>query len=64
MRGSRKFGQRVSNFDVFFLFFCFSFLVDEGISGAIIGPLAKRHLSGVSLTCYDGPTLNAGLIAL
>ena len=27
------------------------FLVDEGISGAIIGPQAKSHLNCVSLAC-------------
>ena len=46
----------------FFFFFFFRFLDDEGredpsitIRGAIIGPPAERH---------DGPTLNAGLVAL
>ena len=50
MRGSRKFCQRGSNFDTFF-FFIFIFLIDENISGAIIGLPAKRHLNGVSLAC-------------
>ena len=35
-----------SNFDGFF-----SFLLDERISGVIIGPPAKRHFNGVSLAC-------------
>ena len=51
MRGSRKFCQRGSNFDV-----CF-FLLLEGredpnkyhYERAIIDPPAKRHLNGVSL---------------
>ena len=28
----------------------------------IIGPPAKRHLNGVSLTADDGPSLNADLL--
>ena len=44
-RRSRKFCQRRSNFDKVI------FLVDEGISGAFIGPSAKRHLSGLLLAC-------------
>ena len=39
-----------------------TFLVDEGISGAIIGPPAKRH--DVSLACRCDLTWNAGLGAL
>ena len=31
---------------------------------AIIRSPAKRHLNGVSLGADDGPTLNAGLVAL
>ena len=27
----------------------FSFILDEGISGTIIGPPAKRHINGVSM---------------
>ena len=57
MRGSRKFNQRGSNSDNVFL-------VDERRgdpnttkSGAIIGPPAKRRRN-------EGPTLNAGLVAL
>ena len=58
MRGPRKFCQRDSNFDNVFL--------DERISGAIIGPPAKRHLTddGLQIACRwrtdDSPTLNAG----
>ena len=50
MRGSRRFRQRGSNYDIFFL-------VDERIKipqyykRANIGPPAKRHLNGVSLAC-------------
>ena len=62
MRGSRKFGQRGSNFDNFFRCF-FLFLVDEGGSKnhykrAIIGPPAKRHRRA-----DDDPTSNACLLA-
>ena len=58
MRGSRKFCQRGSNFGQVFL-------VDEGISGAIISRPAKHHsfkwrFTGVN----DDPTLNARLVAL
>ena len=66
MRGSRKFCQRVSNFgDVFFL------LVDEGIEDpntAKNGPSSARQRNAVSMALRrwadDGPTLNAGLVAL
>ena len=52
LRGSRKLCQRGSNSSFFFIFF----LVDRGgggiqiplKAGVIIGPLAKRHLNGVS----------------
>ena len=45
MRGSRKFCQRVSNFDN--IFFCFD--SEYHYRRAIIGPPAKRHLNGISL---------------
>ena len=55
MRGSRKFCQRGSNFDKFFLlFFYLEGRDDPGkyrYKEAIIGPPAKRHLNGVSLAC-------------
>ena len=65
MRGSRKFCQKMSNFDnVFFrVFVCFVLLwfvnlVDEEredlnttISVRSSGPPAKRHINGVSLEC-------------
>ena len=64
MRGFRKFCLRVSNFDnVFFS------LWREGESKyhykwAIIGPPAKCHLMAFRWRADDGPTLNAGLVAL
>ena len=49
----------------------FFFLFDEGredpnttISGAIIGPPAKRHLMAFLWRADDGPLLNADLVAL
>ena len=57
MRGSKKFCQRGSNCDnVFFLFVCF--LVDEGR----IDP--NTTISGPTSARQQGPTLNAGLVAL
>ena len=52
MRASRKFCQRRANFDNVFVFVCL-FLVDKGRG-------APKH-------CWradDGPTTNAGLVAL
>ena len=69
MRGSRKFCQRGSNSDNFFFFF-FSWW---GVGGskyhynrAIISPPAKRHHQPASKKwrADDGPTLNAGSVAL
>ena len=65
MHRSRKFCQRWSKFDNFFFF---KFLVDEGIEDrktAIHGPSSAQHLNGVfRWRANDGPTLNAGLVAL
>ena len=67
MRGSRKFCQRGSNFDTFFL-------VDEGRedpSTTVSGPSSahqknaiKWRFAGVPMMADDGPTLNAGLVAV
>ena len=66
MRGSRKFCQRGSKFEVFF-----AFLVDEGIEDpntAINGPLLAHQRNAISMAfrwrADDGPPLNAGLVAL
>ena len=62
MRGSRKFFQRVSNFSV-----------DKGIrvqnaTPLLMGPLSARKRNAIEmafrLRADDGPTLNAGLVAL
>ena len=65
MRGSRKFCQRGSKFDSFFLFF---FSVDEGredpnttISRPSFGPSAKHHLNGVLLACRWWPHIDCRL---
>ena len=69
MHGSRKFCQRGSNFEkVSFLFYFFL----EGredpnkyhYKRAIIDSPAKRHLNAFCWQADDGPTLNAGLVAL
>ena len=64
MRGSRKFCQMGSKFDNVF----FSFFVDEGVEDpkvhykwAIIGPLAKRNLDGVSLAGRWWPNIDCWL---
>ena len=64
MRGSRKFCQSGSKFDNFFL-------VDEGIEDlntAINEPSSARQRNAIEMTfrwrADDGPTLNAGLVAL
>ena len=64
MRGSRKFYQRGSSFDN-------AFLVDEGREDpntAISGPSLARQRNATEMAfrwrAYDGPTLNAGLVAL
>ena len=64
MRRSRKFNQRGSNFDVFFLF-------DEGRKDpntTISGPSMASQRNAVQIVfrwqADDGPTLNAGLVAL
>ena len=68
MRGSRKFCRRGSKFDnIFFLFFA----VGEGIEDpdtAIYWPSSARQQTPFK-RCFagwadDGPTLNAGLVAL
>ena len=56
MRGSRKFYQRLTLFFIFVIF-----LAEEGISGAIIGTPAKRHLNGVSLACRRWPNIECWL---
>ena len=58
MRGYRKFCQKRSNFD--------EEREDSNttITGAIIGPPAKRHLNGFRWRADDDPILNAGLVAL
>ena len=60
-----------SNFvNVFFLLFFVCLLLfflgrmKYHYKRTIIGPPAKRHLNGVSLAADDGPTMNAGLVAL
>ena len=64
MPGSRKFCQRESKFDGFFL-------IDGGDRGskyrfnwAIIGPPANAFEMAFRWRADDGPTLNAGLVAL
>ena len=64
MRVSRKFCQIGSNLTTFLL-------VDEGrkdqnitLSGPSSAHKRKGHSNGVSLACDDGPTLNAGVVAL
>ena len=67
MRGSRKFFQRGSNSDNVF----FRFLVAEGKEDPNTtksGPSSARQRSGILMAfrwrADDGPTLNAGLVAL
>ena len=64
MRGSRKFCQRGSKFDNIFL-------IDKGIEDtntAINGPSSARQRNAIKMAfrwrADDGPTLNAGLVAL
>ena len=64
MRGSRKFYQRGSKFDNFFF-------VDEwrkDLNTTISGPLSARQRNAIEMAFLwradDGPTLNAGLVAL
>ena len=64
MRGSRKFCQRGSNFEAFFL-------VDEGREDPNTtksGPPLARQRNAIEIAFHwrvdDGPTLNASLIAL
>ena len=72
MRGSRKFYQRWSKFDnVFFFFFFFFFFVDEwrkDQNTTISGPLSARQRNAIEMAFLwradDGPTLDAGLVAL
>ena len=70
MRGSRKFCQRGSNFDNVFLFF-FLHVIDEGREDpntTISGPSSARQRNAIKMAFHwradDGPTLNAGLVAL
>ena len=64
MRGSRKFCQRGSKFDI-------NFLVDEGIEDpniTINWPSSANQRNAISMAfrwwADDGPTLNAGLVSL
>ena len=68
MRGSRKFCQRGSKFDVVF---CCVFLVYERIEDpntAINGPTLARQRNAIKMAfrwrADDGPTLNAGFVVL
>ena len=63
MCGSRKFYRRGSTFDIVILLFLI-LMSGEKMQMAIIGPAAKQHLDGVRWLADDGPTLNAGLVAL
>ena len=65
MRGSRKFFQKGSTFDKFF------FVIDEGIEDqniTINRPSSARQRNAIKMAfrwrADDGPTLNAGLVAL
>ena len=69
MRGSRKFCQRGSNFDNVFLFFLH--VIDEGREDPITtisGLSSARQRNAIKMAFHwradDGPTLNAGLVAL
>ena len=72
MRGFRKFYQRGSKFDnvFFFFFFFFFFLMSGGrISNTTISrPLSARQRNAIEMAFLwhadNGPTLNAGLVAL
>ena len=69
MRGSRKFCQRGSNFDKFFFFFFFFFFERrEDPNTTICGPTSARKRNAIQMAFRwrvdDGPTLNAGLVAL
>ena len=68
-RGSRKFCQRVSDFDNVFL--CFFFSVDEGRDDpntTISGPTLARQQNAFEMAFLcrtnDGPTFNADLVTL
>ena len=63
MRGSRKFCQMGSNFDIFFV-------VDEGWEDpntTLCGSSSTRQRNAIEMAfrwrADDGPTLNAGLVA-
>ena len=69
MRGSRKFCQRGSKFEN--VFFSILFYVDEGIEDpntTISGPSLARQRNAIEMSfrwrADDGPTLNAGFVAL
>ena len=75
MRGSRKFCQRGSNFDVFFfnfdVFFRFFFSLMKGRRVQIpllAGHHRPRQRNAIQMEfrwhADDGPTLNAGFVAL
>ena len=66
MRGSRKFCQRVSKFDEGF-FLLLLFIVGEGIEDPNwLSSARQRNAIEMAFRCRadDGPTLNAGLVAL
>ena len=66
MRGSRKFLREGPNLITFFFFFFFKWIGDPNT--AINGPTFARQQNAIEMAfCWwadDGPTLNAGLVAL
>ena len=71
MRGSRKICERGSNFDSFTAFLFKLVLVDEGRENPNTtrnGPSSTRQRNAILMSfrwcADDGPTLNAGLVAL
>ena len=63
MRGSRKICQRMSKFDKVFFFF-FLFLVDKGIEDPNTIIMKWAISMAFRWQADNGPTLNAGLVAL
>ena len=66
MPGSRKFCQRGSNFDIFWVFLAYKGIDD--LNTTISWP-SSAHQRNVIFMAFrrradDGPTLNAGLVAL
>ena len=62
LRGSRKFCERGSDTDNFFLYYFITLLVEKSgvkyhYKGIIVGPPAKRHFNGVSLACRWWPNM-------